>query len=184
MVITGSECTGKTTLADALARHYHTVWVPEYVREFVVEKGGAPVYADVEAIARGQIELEDRFAREAAAAAAPLLVQDTDLLSTVLYSRHYYGECPAWIEAELQDRAADLYLLTEIDVPWVPDSNQRDRGDRRQEMQGLFRTALIVRRLPFVELHGSREERLSGAIAAIDDLLGSSRSSQDGRPDA
>ena len=104
VVVTGSECTGKTTLAKALAEHYGTVWVPEYSRQFVLEKGAAPVYRDVDSIARGQIALEDSLA----AAASHLLIQDTDLLSTVVYSRHYYGDCPGWVEAALRGRGTDL----------------------------------------------------------------------------
>jgi NadR type nicotinamide-nucleotide adenylyltransferase len=166
VVVTGSECTGKTTLAEALAEHYGTVWVPEYVRRFVREKGAAPEYRDVEAIARGQIELENKLAAEA----SDLLIQDTDLLSTVIYSRHYYGDCPRWIEYVLRARAAQLYLLAGIDVPWVPDGDQRDRGDRREEMQQLFRQALIDRRLKFIEICGPLDNRLKAAISAIDEL--------------
>jgi NadR type nicotinamide-nucleotide adenylyltransferase len=167
VVVTGSECTGKTTLASALAEHFDTLWVPEFVRRFVEEKGAAPEFADVEAIARGQMALEDRIASEASG----LLIQDTDLLSTVIYSRHYYGDCPAWIENELRARAGDLYLLAGIDVPWAPDGDQRDRGDRRDEMQQLFRTALVERGNRWVEVTGPPEQRLDTATAAIDDLI-------------
>lgn len=167
VVVTGSECTGKTTLAEALAEHYGTLWVPEFVRQYVDEKQGPLRYEDVEPIARGQIELEERLAAEA----SRLLVQDTDLLSTVIYSRHYYGRCPRWIEEALGQRLADLYLLAGIDVPWVPDGEQRDRGERREEMQELFRAALEDRGLAFVEVHGSRRRRLEQAVGAIDELL-------------
>ena len=47
------------------------------------------------------------------------MLLDTDLVSTVVYSRHYYGDCPAWIEAAAVRRLADLYLLHDIDVPWT-----------------------------------------------------------------
>jgi len=167
VVVTGSECTGKTTLAAALATHYQVDWVPEYVRQFVEEKGTAPVYADVDAIARGQMALENAHA----AAGARLLVQDTDLLSTLVYSRHYYGACPEWIEGALRERAADLYLLCGIDVPWVPDGDQRDRGDRREEMHALFRDALYDRSLPVIEVCGDRASRVAAAAAAIDELV-------------
>lgn len=167
VVVTGSECTGKTTLAHTLAERYGTVCVPEYARRFVVEKGTAPDFEDVETIARGQIALED----EHAASAPRLLIQDTDLLSTVVYSAHYYSDCPGWIELALRERAADLYLLAGIDVPWVPDGNQRDRGDRREEMQDLFRSALVVRGFRFAEIRGSPDERLILAASAVDELL-------------
>jgi len=168
IIVTGSECTGKTTLAKALADRYDTVWVPEFVRRFVKEKGAAPKHEDVAAIARGQVALEYQMA----SMVSHLLIQDTDLLSTVVYSRHYYGDCPAWIEDLLRERSGDLYLLASIDVPWTPDGDQRDRGDRREEMQELFRAALEERGLRFVEIYGSRRERLKTAISEIDKLLG------------
>jgi len=164
VVITGSECTGKTTLAVALAARYDVVWVPEYARRFVEENNASPEYADVDRIARGQIDLED----EHAGAAPRLLIQDTDLLSTIVYSRHYYGDCPAWIEESLAARAADLYLLAAIDVPWSADGDQRDRGDRREEMHDLFRDALVERGLPFTEIRGRPAQRVDAAVRAID----------------
>ena len=167
VVVTGSECTGKTTLARGLAEHYDTTCASEYARQFVQDKGAMPDYQDVGAIARGQIALEDKLCF----AASPLLILDTDLLSTVLYSRHYYGDCPPWIREKLRERAANLYLLAGIDVPWTPDGNQRDRGDRREEMQELFRGALAELELDFVEIRGSHVRRLRLSVAAIDRLL-------------
>ena len=167
VVVTGSECTGKTTLAEALAdkvaERRRVVWVPEFARQFVRDKGAAPEYADVEAIARGQIALED----EAAKSGHDLVVQDTDLLSTVIYSRHYYGDCPRWIEDELARRTPDLYLLAGLDVPWAADGDKRDRGHMREEMQGLFRRALVEVACRFVEVVGAPAERLRIALEAI-----------------
>lgn len=185
VVVTGSECTGKTTLAEALAAHYGTTPVPEFARLFVAEKGDAPEYADVEAIAQGQMALEDEHATAArmAATTSPgvarrppnaardLLVQDTDLLSTVVYSTHYYGDCPEWIESALRERTADLYLLAGIDVPWTPDGDQRDRGDRREEMHELFRGALNAMSLNYIDVRGTHQQRLRAAVAAIDALI-------------
>lgn len=167
VVVTGSECTGKSTLTEALARHYGVPWVPEYARRFVQQQGRAPEAGDVEAIARGQMALEDEIAAEA----GPLLLQDTDLLSTVVYARHYYGSCPAWIERQLGRRPSDLYLLADIDVAWMPDGAQRDRPDQRDRMQGLFRAALRRRSLTFATLRGSVPERCAAARALIDPLL-------------
>lgn len=175
IVVTGSECTGKTTLAAALAEAFETAWVPEFARRFVEERGAAPSYADVDAIARGQVRLEDEQA--AAAAKGSVLVQDTDLLSTIVYTRHYYGDCPGWVEDALARRVPDLYLLAGIDVPWVADSRQRDRGDRREEMQGLFRDALLSRGLAFADINGTPDERMAKAIAVISEIPGAGRRS-------
>jgi NadR type nicotinamide-nucleotide adenylyltransferase len=167
VVVTGSECTGKTTLAKALAEHYETVWVPEFIRDFVVEKGAPLTYEDVGRVARGQMALEDEHASEA----SELLIHDTDLLSAVVYNHHYYGECPEWIDDAFSKRAADLYLLAGIDVPWVAERWLRDRGDRREEMHELFRNALLERRLNFTEVRGGHDERLAEAVTAIESLL-------------
>lgn len=167
VVVTGSECTGKTTLTRGLADHFQTVWVPEYVRRFVEELGRTPEFSDVDAIARGQQELEGTVAAEA----SRLLILDTDLLSPRIYSEHYYGDYPPWIEQALRDRPAELYLLAGIDVPWIPDGAQRDRGDRREEMHELFRRALLDRALPFVEVSGTEKARLERAISVVEPLL-------------
>jgi NadR type nicotinamide-nucleotide adenylyltransferase len=167
IVVTGSECTGKTTLAEALAQHYDTVCVPEFVRDFVAEHGRPPEFGDVDEIARGQIARED----ELAAGASRLLVLDTDLLSTVVYSRHYYGACPSWIENELASRRCDLYLLADIDVPWSADGFMRDRGDRREEMHALFRNALRSRGERWMLVRGAHDLRMQNATRAIDLLL-------------
>lgn len=167
VAVTGSECTGKTTLARELAEHYGTSCVPEFVRKFVEQKGAAPVFEDVETIALGQTALED----ETAERASRLLILDTDLFSTIVYSRHYYGDCPPSVENALAARPADLYLLCEIDVPWNPDGEQRDRGDRREEMQTLFRDALTARDFDFVEVRGPHDDRMRIATRAIDALL-------------
>ena len=164
VVIIGSESTGKTELARALAEHYETAWAPEYVREYMDAKGAALTVDDVEAIARGQMAAED----EAAARAERLVILDTDLSSTVVYSNHYYSGCPEWIERAARERRADLYLLLDVDVPWTADA-QRDRGDRREEMHALFVDGLAEARV--VVIGGDWEERRRRAIAAIDQVL-------------
>ena len=34
VVLFGPESTGKTTMSELLAKHYNTVWVAEYAREY------------------------------------------------------------------------------------------------------------------------------------------------------
>jgi NadR type nicotinamide-nucleotide adenylyltransferase len=166
VVVTGSECTGKTTLAGDLARQFGTVWVAEYAREYLdrrVATTGLPLDAnDVEPIARGQIAAEDR----GAALAKDLLVLDTDLVSTTVYARHYYGACPAWIEQAARTRRADLYLLCDIDVPWVADS-ARDRPLQREHMHALFVEALDALGAPYVTIRGPWPARLTTAVVAV-----------------
>jgi NadR type nicotinamide-nucleotide adenylyltransferase len=166
VVLTGSESTGKSTLAAALARHYGVELVPEFVRTFAERKNEAIEFSDHGPIARGQIALED----EHIARAKHLLIQDTDLISTVVYCRHYFDRCPPWIEETARERRPDLYLLCQPDIPWVADG-VRDRGHLREEMQELFHQAIGASGAASVELRGTLEERLARAIEAIDRLL-------------
>ena len=168
VVLTGSECTGKTTLARDLARGYGSVASAEYARLYLEVKGPPLTADDVEPIARGQVALED----DAREAARRVLFKDTDLLSTVVYARHYYGSCPGWIEAACRRRLGQLYLLLHPDVPWVADGGQRDRPGAREELHGLFRQALVDHGARFVDVKGSWSERRVSATAAVDRLLG------------
>ena len=166
VVVTGSESTGKTTLAEQVARHYHAEFVAEFVREYAEARHGVIEYTDHGSIARGQMALEDA----AIGRGKPIVVQDTDLLSTVVYCEHYFGRCPAWIAEAARCRAPSLYLLCEIDVPWIADG-VRDRGHMREEMQLLFRNAVRDAGVPVAVITGDRSERLARATEAIDALL-------------
>lgn len=170
VVLIGSESTGKTTLARRLAAHYGVEWVPEFVRDYADRKQDPLVFDDHAPIARGQIALEDEFRTRASEVDAPLLLQDTDLLSTAIYCAHYYGKCPFWLTDAARARRPDLYLLLDIDIPWTADP-QRDRGDMREEMQGLFREAVEQSGVRFVSISGDPDERFAKARGAIDDLL-------------
>jgi nicotinamide riboside kinase len=185
VVFTGSESTGKSTLAAEVARHYGVEVVPEFVRAFAEQKGTPIEFSDHGPIARGQIELEDEYIMRAThkspavpAVPAPpappappaLVIQDTDLLSTVVYCRHYFGRCPTWIEEAVERRRPDLYLLCETDVPWIADG-VRDRGHMRDAMQKLFEDAVNTAKTASASLRGDAANRLAAAISAIDVLL-------------
>lgn len=166
VVLTGSESTGKTTLAAEIARHYDAALVPEFVREFAEEKGGVIQFSDHGPIARGQMAIEDAQISLGRA----VVVQDTDLLSTVVYCEHYFGRSPEWIIAAAAERRPDLYLLCEIDLPWIADGI-RDRGHMRDDMQRLFRDAVMRSGAAVAIVSGAGSERLQRAIDAVDALL-------------
>ena len=169
VVVTGGECTGKTTLAARLADRLGALWVPEAARLVAVEKAFPLDASDVSRIARRHVALADAAAAESARRDRHLLVLDTDLLSTVVYARHYYGGCPAWVEASARERLADLYLFHHPDVPWVPDP-ARDRPDRRAEIHALFEGVLREFGASVVDILGGwdvREQLASTAVALL-----------------
>jgi NadR type nicotinamide-nucleotide adenylyltransferase len=167
VVVTGSECTGKTTLAAELAARFGAPWSKEFVREYQDAKGAPLGLPDVEAIAAGQIAAEETALR----AAKDLVFHDTDVLSTLVYSRHYNGACPRWVEEAARERRADLYLLLRPDLPWVAD-DQRDRPHRREEIHALFEQALLAAGARVVEVEGAGDERRRRGERAVQALLG------------
>lgn len=167
VVVTGTECTGKTTLTEELATHHGAPWSAEFAREYLDRKAAPLTEADVEPIARGQMAGEDA----AIACARQLALHDTDLLSTSIYARHYYGACPTWIEEAARHRRADLYLLLRPDVPWVADGLQRDRPLEREELHDVFRRVLRESGSRVVEIGGGWEARRAAAQTAVDAAL-------------
>jgi HTH-type transcriptional regulator, transcriptional repressor of NAD biosynthesis genes len=166
VVIYGPESTGKTTLAEKLANHYKTVWAPEFARNYLDDKGAWVELSDIEKIAAGQLASEDRLAR----LANRLLICDTELITTCVYSQHYFGECPKEVEQKAKQRQYDLYLLLDIDVPFVADW-QRPDADSREQFFETFRSELERRGRRYVVISGSYEERFARAVQAIDELF-------------
>ena len=168
VTVTGSESTGKTWLAERLADRFHTVWAPEFARQYALHKAAPLDASDVEPIARGQIETEDA----AIARARNVVILDTDLVSTVVYATHYYDTCPRWVERAARTRLAELYLLCDIDVPWIADP-ARDRPNARREMHAAFASRLDEYAAHYVIVRGTWEERESSAVAAVETVLAS-----------
>jgi len=173
VVLFGPESTGKTTLSKQLARHYNTVWVPEYAREYLQNKWNNKRQtcenSDLLPIAIGQMKLEN----ELAVKADKVLICDTDLLETKIYSEEYYG---GFVDPDLEIAAVnnkyDLYLLTYIDTPWEED-DLRDRPDQRLEMFKAFENALKKYNRPYILLKGEKKNRLKKATNKIDEILSS-----------
>jgi NadR type nicotinamide-nucleotide adenylyltransferase len=157
--LTGPESTGKTELAARAERELGATWVREYAREYA-EARRPLTEKDVEPIARGQITNED-------AARGPLIVLDTDLISTVVYARHYYGSCPEWIEREAWQRRAGLYLLLDTDVPWIADPARDTGGEAREDLFDAFRAALDEFETMWQIVSGDRAERWQRLCEAL-----------------
>lgn len=167
VVVTGSESTGKTTLARELATHFGSLWVREQSRDYAEKLKRALNIDDVEPIASAQIQAEDAALIDAHRRGDHWLFYDTDLISTVVYARHYYGSCPLWIVAEAHARRADLYLLAEIDTPWAPDGI-RDRPEQREELDKAFRESLSEFKTSSCHVRGLGEHRLASALKCIE----------------
>ena len=162
----GPESTGKSTLARDLAQHFDTVYVPEFARSWLDPKQGVCVADDIPIIARGQRASEDALARQA----NRLLFCDTDMLLTTVWSDVLFGSCPEWIVQSAAHRHYDLYLLMDVDVPWVDDA-QRYLPNQRHEFFDRCQTVLQQSGRCMVVISGSWQERFTQACVAVNALF-------------
>jgi NadR type nicotinamide-nucleotide adenylyltransferase len=171
VVIIGPESTGKSTLSEQLAKHYSTSWVPEYAREYLIQHGTEYTYDDLLTIAKGQLALEESYIEKAPPVSKVLFI-DTDQYVMKVWCEFVFGKCHPWILDQITKRKYDLYLLCNIDLPWVQDT-LREYPDlaSRQELYTIYKNILTNQSVPWVEVSGNYDERLQKAIQAVNDLF-------------
>jgi NadR type nicotinamide-nucleotide adenylyltransferase len=166
----GAESTGKTTMAEALARRLGTVWVPEYGRGYteVARTPGSPWRSDeLVHIVRVQAWLEAELAAQARA----VLICDTDAFTTsVFHDVLVGGRLPAELAEAVERERYDLFLLCGTDVPFVQDGWRDARARTRLEMHERYRAFLVARGERWLLLQGDHETRLAAAVAALEAL--------------
>jgi NadR type nicotinamide-nucleotide adenylyltransferase len=167
--ITGPESTGKSLLAEQLAKHYQTQWVPEFARFYLESIDRPYTYDDILVIAQKQLENENR-----AATKCNLLFCDTDFCVTNIWCRVKFGKCHDWITSQLLQHQYDLYLLCDIDLPWQYDP-LREHPEMRSELFGMYRDLIIEHGFNFRIVQGTGAERLQCAIDFVDKYIQSSK---------
>jgi HTH-type transcriptional regulator, transcriptional repressor of NAD biosynthesis genes len=162
----GPESTGKSTLARRLAEHFHTVCVPEYARTVIELRNGQVEESDMMVIARGQVASEEALARNA----NRVLICDTDARATCIWSEALFSHCPADLRALAGQRRYDLYLLLDVDVPWVADV-VRYLPDNRRAFFDRCETELRASGQPYIVIRGDWEQRFTQACRAVEEVL-------------
>jgi NadR type nicotinamide-nucleotide adenylyltransferase len=163
----GAESTGKSSLSAELARHYETVVAPEYGRFHTEAFGsGATTPEDMRQIVMGHLA----GVKAASLRANRVLIEDTDPVLTAVWSDTLAGSRDPWFDAYRD--YPDLYLLCDIDLPWVDDGTRyfRDPAVRRNFQRACERE-LATRGVKFVHIRGTPEQRRLKAIEAVDELL-------------
>jgi NadR type nicotinamide-nucleotide adenylyltransferase len=163
VVITGPESTGKSALSAALAKHFKTDFVPEYAREYLLQKEGDYTQKDLILIAKGQIKSEDEYQQNN----KDLLICDTSLEVIRVWSEWKYGNCERFIIDNARARTPDLFLLLSPDLPWEPDP-QRENPDDREALFAYYQKSLREYNTAVVEISVAGAKRITSAIIAIE----------------
>jgi NadR type nicotinamide-nucleotide adenylyltransferase len=169
-VVIGPESTGKSTLCAKLAEHFHTLWVPEYARQYLEENGKDYGYEDLLTIAKGQVALEEKvLARAMEEGNHGELFIDTDMYVMKVWSEYVFGRCHAWILNAIAGRSYDGYLLCNVDLLWVKDELREYPDEKiRRELYLYYKDLLVNQSTPWVEISGGYEQRLNKAITFVE----------------
>jgi len=178
IVVIGPESTGKSTLCKQLAAHYQTVWVEEYAREYLLKNGTDYSFENLLDIAKGQVACEDLEVRNLEAANKSTIYNlqskifiDTDMYVMKVWCEFVFEKCHHWILNRIVERKYDLYLLCNIDLPWVKDE-LREYPDLeiREKLYRHYKDIMLNQNVPWIDISGTYEERLQKAKDAVDKL--------------
>lgn len=164
IAIVGPESTGKTVLCEQLAKHYNTIYVPEYARDYFRSKNiEGHTKEDLNIIYEKQILWEHETIKRA----DRFLFCDTNLISGKVWSDVVFKSAPEFISKNIMHTDHDLHLLCDIDLPWVADEQRRNEYNRKEIMQ-MHVDELKKLGLKFEIINGFDRERLKNAIIAIE----------------
>jgi len=180
IVVLGPESTGKSTLCAAVAEHYRTIWAPEYARTYLSEHGTKYAYDDLLTIAKGQIQNEEEAILRVhqnrtdhpAQKISNKLIVDTDMYVMKVWCEYVFNNCHHYILEQINQRNYDLYLLCDIDLPWVAEEMREYPDDGpRIELFTIYKELLINQKTPWGIVSGSGVQRTENAIQLIDQYL-------------
>lgn len=158
IILTGPECSGKTTLCKKLAEYFKLPYNQEYAREYLGKLNRKYVKSDLLNIAKKQLEYEKE---------KKLL--DTDLLTIKVWSEFKYGVCHEWIinAIKKQQSQSRFYLLCRGDIEWENDPLRENRYNR-EEIFNLYEKELMRFQHQYYIIE--KENRLQDAISKIKEL--------------
>ena len=186
IIVVGAQSTGTTTLARALVEHYRPrfpelVDVPEFGRQFTYDKFAAAQQENPDVRLSDLVWTAEDFAvigerqnqmENEAAARCPLVIADTDVITTALFERVYIGEQSyGSFHAVSRLPHRDLYLITDHDGVDFEDDGWREAEHPRAEMTEWFKEELTEAGHSWILVSGSHAERLAAAVRITDLII-------------
>lgn len=162
IAVVGPESTGKSTMANFLAKELQTVAVPEYARYYCKNLNRDYTLQDEVNMFYGQIALEDAFL----ATAPTIMVCDTTILTVKIWCDHLFHETPKEVTDEITSRSYDFFLLMDIDLPWEDDP-LRDFPTERAHFMEVWKTELKSINAQYEVISGLGHDRLNNGLNAI-----------------
>lgn len=166
IALTGAESTGKSTLSEALAKHYDVPFYPEFARNYIRDLGRNYTYADIEYIARQQLKQYE----ESVNSNHTIIILDTWLLITKIWFETVYEKSPVWLDKEILKNHIDLFLVCDIDLPWMPDEVRENGGNNRIKLHNQYLNIIQENNFNFQIVQGQGENRVKNAIRFIDEI--------------
>lgn len=168
--IVGPESVGKSTMAEKLAKEFNCPFVSEYGRDHVAKMENTNNFNvhDISTIASNQLLLEEEASYESENG---LMMCDTDLMTTEIFSYLYCGRCPDWVKKASRDNKYTLYILLDTSVPFVQDGT-REFEKIRTEHYNMIYDELYKRDVNFVVISSSDyETRFNDSVEAVKKAL-------------
>ncbi len=161
ILVTGAECSGKSTLSKELSEELSIPWFPEYARTFLEENGPHYTQGDILRIAKEHYNLVQSFPPDQA------LILDTYLLNLKIWTEYKFLEAEPWIDQQLLTMTPfnHVFLLSP-DLAWEQDGFRESEG-KRNELFELFGRQLTKLNWDYSVISTAGRTRLDTALAMI-----------------
>lgn len=166
IVITGAESTGKSTLTETLSTHFNVPFIPEIAREYVENLQRKYIYEDVAIIARKQIEQLNQLKNSN----SPYVFVDTWLIVSKIWFDLVFKKEPDWLQAEIEKTKIDLFLVCDIDLPWIADPVRENGGAKRKMLHQKYIETISGYNFQYKVVSGKNKTRNENALQFLNEL--------------
>ena len=117
----------------------------------------------------GQMELEDTLINQASNG---FYFVDTDMYVMKVWCEVSFEQCHTWILKQIAKRQYDMYLLCNIDLPWVKDELREYPDIKvRKRLYKIYKDIMINSGTRWAEISGTDMQRFQMATSIIDTVF-------------